>query len=94
MGYADLIALYDKQNKEKEDGLRNELRNAVIIKHSIETTIMGVLGSEGELPGLADYFDQFGLGDKEKEIEVPKMTAQEVMDSVFAVFEADDEGGE
>ena len=93
MGYADLIALYDKQNREKEDDLRNELRNTIIIKHSIETTIMGALGAEGELPGIADYFEQFGLGDKEKEIEVPKMTAQEVMDSVFAAFEAD-EGGE
>lgn len=93
MGYADLIALYDKQSREKEEGLRNELRNTAIVKHSIETTIMSALGFEGELPSIADYFDQFGVGNKEKEVEVPKMTAQEVMDSVFAAFEAD-EGGE
>lgn len=86
MGYADLIALYDKQNKEKEGGLRNELRNAVIIKHSIETTIMGALGFEGELPSIAEYLDRFGVGTGET-IEEDECTIEELMADIDAAFE-------
>lgn len=89
MGYADLIALYDKQNKEKEGDLRNELRNTIIIKHSIETTIMGALGAEGELPSLAEYFDQFGVGTGET-IKEDVRTIEELMADIDAAFEEDE----
>lgn len=89
MGYADLITLYDKQNREKEDDLRNELRNTIIIKHSIETTIMGALGADGELPSLAEYFDQFGVGTGET-IKEDARTIEELMADIDAAFEEEE----
>lgn len=87
--YFRLYNFFSIANREKEEKARNELRNTTIIKHSIETTIMGALGADGELPSLAEYFDQFGVGTGET-IKEDVRTIEELMADIDAAFEEDE----
>lgn len=86
MTYFRFYNFFNIAIREKEEKARNELRNTAIVKHSIETTIMGALGFDGELPSIAEYLDRFGVGTGET-IEEDERTIEELMADIDAAFE-------